>query len=473
MRRAIRAAALKVWIPVERARQRVEDAAMHRAALAGDARSAGRWLRRSAVTRQVSRGGRTRHAVRGPLPPIVSLARGAFTEDAILVAEELGHDEVTLLRRESFKSIARAFLPPEVGDLNYRSAGPAAKVAAATYRDFLRRLWPEFDGPGSCRLVLTANTCYWAEVELGGALDELGVPFVALHKENLKSPGHAQQWLPVYAERRSAFHGTRVLVHNRAEFELQVAGDVAPRERISVVGLARLDAAHRHRRVTVGRRIDGPVLVASFLPGEIRPRLSGFSGTEPRLGLPIPDHDAHPFDFVGASIELHRTAVLLARRLPDVEVIVKGKGLERDRAWVPRLIDHVAGPDGTPPNLTLRFAGDALHLTCTASVVIGFNTTMLLEALAAGRHAVQLVTEEALGAADEFVIDLGAAAAVAHDADEATAIVGRLLDERARVQEELSPDIRQALELWVGNPDGRATQRAAAELSPLLTPPSS
>jgi hypothetical protein len=472
VRAAVRSAARPALMVLERLRHRVEDAALYGAAVSGDARRAARWLRRSAMTRDAAHGG-TRHVARGPLPPIVILARSAFTDDALLVAAELGHDEVTLLRREAFKALARAFLPADVGDLNYRSAGASAMVAMDAYRAFLRELWTEFDPTGACRLVLTANTCYSAEVELGGALDELGIPFVALHKENLKSPGHARQWLPIYAQRRSAFHGARVLVHNRAELELQVAGGVAPAERIDVVGLARLDAAHRHRRATAGRSIDGPVVVASFLPGEIRPRLSGFSGTEPRLGLPVPDAEVHPYDFVGASIELHRAAVLIARRRPDVEVIVKGKGLERHRRWIPRLIAHVAGPAGAPANLTLRFAGDALRLTCEASVVVGFNTTMVLEALAAGRPAVHLVAEEALGPAADFVIGLGSAAPAAHSGEEAATIVGQLLDGDARVPDELAPSVQAVLQEWAGNPDGRATQRTAAVLAPLLTPPSS
>lgn len=456
---------------VVRVRSRRQDRllrALDDAARLGDAPRLARLLRRASL--DVASGSGRLHARRpgATLPPVAVLARSRFTDDVRVLAADLGVDRVLLIPREALKAVAGALLPPDTGDLTYRTVTARDDAPMRRYRALIGDVWDALDPMADVRMVLTANTCYWAEIELGAALDARDVAFVALHKENLKADGHAERWEPVYRDERAPFHGRAVLVQNEDERALQVRGDVSPAERITVVGMARLDAFHAHRRRTAGSIPSGDLVVASLLPGEILPRPRGFAGTSPVLGLPIPGDDQRPEDLVAACLAIHRVAVTLARALPNHRVVVKTKGLPRDRTFVPEVLAHVAGPEGVPANLVVVHGGDAAAITRGAALVAGLNTTMLLEAIAAGRPALVLALGEAADVARRFVIDLDGAAPVATSEDEAVDAAIRLATAPPAVPAELDDATRRVLERWTANADGDASARTVTALRQVL-----
>lgn len=447
----------------QRLYERLERATRHE-----DPAAAARTLR--ALSRDVAAGSGRLHGrrVRDPLPTVAVLARSRFTDDVRMIAKDLDADRVLLIPREALKVMAGVVLPDATSDVDYRRLAAEDPEAFDRYRTFLRTVWRHLDPRGSVRLVLTANTGYWAEVEFGGALEEAGVAFVALHKENLKAPGHAQRWAPVYRTDRAPFKGRAVLVQNDVERSLQVEAGIAPAERIVTVGMARLDAFHTHRVRTAGERPAGDVLVAAFLPGAILPTPPTPPAFDPELGVPLPDVERRPEHLVDACLALHRVAVAVARRAPDRRVVLKTKGREQDRRWTPVLLTAAAGDAGVPENLRIVHGGDAAKMTRTAGVVVGLNSTMLLEAIAAGRPAVSVALGEVRDTARAFLVDLADAAVTVDDEETAVTAIFALAAEPPPVPATLDPAVERVLDRWTGNPDGRATDRTVEALRRLL-----
>lgn len=467
---SLRSPAVRLLVLVRERRWQRLERGLRRAAGLGDARAAARLLRRSSLDVSAAPG-RLRGRGVGRRPPrIAVLARSQFTDDARALAHRLGEERVLLIRREALKALASANLPAGTYDFNYRTVLSDGPDAMRRHRAFLRDVWSALDPHGDVRLVLTANTGYWAEIELGAALEELDVAFVALHKENLKSPGHAARWEPVYRETRAPFLGRAVLVQNAAEADLQVRGGVAPPERITVVGMARLDAFHAHRRRTAGTRTDGDVLFAGFLPGLNLPMPPEPPGRDVDLGVPLPDPERRPEHLVEACLALHRVAIEVARALPERHIVLKTKGREQDRRWTPVLLDRASHGRALPGNLRIVHGGDAPTMTREAAVVVGLNSTMLLEAIAAGRPAVVLELGEMDGPARPFLVPLEGAAAIVRDETEAALTILRIVREAPEVPAELDERTLALLDRWTGNADGRATERTVARLQDLLSP---
>lgn len=459
-------------VRMREARWRRLERQLRRATVRADEERAARLLLRSSLDVATGTGRLRGRPARRPLPRIVVLSRSQFTEDARALAAHLGEDRVLLVRREALKAIAAVNLPAGTGDLDYRRMSMHEESTVLEHRAFLRDVWSALDPRGDIRLVLTANSGYWAEVELGAALEELGVAFVALHKENLKSPGHAARWEPVYRDTRAQFLGRTALVQNSTEADLQVRCGVAPQDRIEVVGMARLDAFHAHRRRTAGTRTDGDVLFAGFLPGLNLPMPPEPPGRDAELGVPLPDPERRPEHLVDACLALHRVAIATARALPERRVVVKTKGREQDRRWAPVLLDHASGGQALPENLLLVHGGDAGAMTRGAAVVVGLNSTMLLEAIAAGRPAVVLELGEMRGPARPFLIDLAGAATIVRDEAEAAPSVMRIVAEAPEVPAELDARALALLERWTGNADGRASERTVERLRAVMAPTS-
>jgi hypothetical protein len=392
---------------------------------------------------------------------VLALDKTGLLEDLQASLVPTGRANIQVLDRGLIKAMARAFIPEEVTDNYYLSDEPHLIAAKAAYRDFLARVWRRLSMLRRIDGVVSANFAYFAERELHAVLEEAGVPFLVMHKENTKTPGRLDFWRQVYGGRRGPFDGRRILVYNEVEKRLQIDCRIAAPERISVTGMPRLDRLHHWRRENAGRPSSGPARVLFFYFGE-------------RTGLPfIPLFGRSIYRGEGGDIDptlkdlnwhdLARDTAEAIRRLavenPDIEVLVKGK---KEHGKGQSLADRMAAGGPLPENLRLVTDGDPFELIVEADVVCGFVTTAMLEALAAGKPVVMPAFAEATDAA--MAPYLMALPGVAELADGPWDLIAKLTAAARRRQApamELAPAVAAELQRWSGNADGAAGRRVA------------
>jgi hypothetical protein len=408
---------------------------------------------------------RTESKRRGSKWHVLLLPRARFTEDAFGALTAIESVAVYTLPRKTVKAIAAAFLPDEVDDNNYISTSRQARAAMLRYRTFLKEFWRHFDPQGRIDAVVTGNFGYCAERELAAALEELGIPFIALHKENSWSAGTQLFWEKVYRERKGPFLGRHILVYSPIERDLQVRAGVIDRSRVEVVGMPRLDEIHRWRMTNVGLKPKPIVLFASFDPDVSMPVLQPDANGRQHILL---DERPGGRNLDALCRSAHRTMVELAHAYPEITVLVKSKGRERDR----RILNELLGVEHQrelPGNLRIILGGSPVPLLFQASVVCGLHSTMLVEALAAGRPVVVPWYAEVLDPEiSRFVFDLGSLITRARSPSALLNEVRTLALACTPVPEVLSPGILSILREWVGNDDGRAGERTAAAMLRIL-----
>jgi glycosyltransferase involved in cell wall biosynthesis len=399
---------------------------------------------------------------------VLLLPKVGLVEDALSALSSAGSVEVLTLPRKTIKAIAGAFLPREVNDNNYLSASPSAKAAMIQYRAFLARFWRALDPHRRIDAVISGNFAYYAEREFAAALEALGVPFIVLHKENSWSPGTQAFWGKIYRERRGPFLGRRILVYSPIERDLQLGAEIVDPQRIEVVGMPRLDEVHRWRAANVGLVPKPTLLFASFPPDVAMPVVQrdtvrgGPKGS--RQGTEMIAETTHSFDVANLCRKTHRAIVELAAACPEITVVVKTKGRQRDRMELLELLG-VRDEHELPSNLRLIHGGSPLPLIFQASVVCGFHSTLLLEALAAGRPVVVPWFDEALDATiRQYVFDLSAAVIRASSPADLIERVRTLALAPMPVPQQLSSETAKILRDWVGNEDGLASERAGAAI---------
>ena len=400
---------------------------------------------------------------------VLLLPRSRFTEDALSALERIDSLSISMLPRKTVKAIAAAFLPDEVDDNNYSSTSEEAHAAMREYRAFLKRFWQHFDPERKFDAVITGNFGYCAERELAAALEEAGVPFVALHKENMWSEGTQSFWEKVYRERKGPFLGRRILVYSPIQRDMQIRAGIADASRIEVVGMPRLDEVHEWRQGNIGLVPNPAVLFVSFHPDVRMPVLRPDSGfLQGRGEYVLLDERPAGSNLDSLCRSAHRAMVDLARAAPDITVLVKSKGRDRDRAILNELLG-VADESELPRNLRVFMAGSPLPLLFQASVVCGLHSTLLLEALAAGRPVVVPWFDEVLDPAiSRYVFDLGEAVTRVGSPEALIDKVRELALARTPVPAELPPETRHVLREWVGNEDGQAGERTAAAILRVL-----
>ncbi len=394
---------------------------------------------------------------------ILILPKDGFTEDIMSALSSADDVEVAALPRLTLREIFRAFLPNSVDDNNYKSAGNEFDRAKSRYRYFLRRLFKTLLHFRRIDAIVTGNFGYRAERELATAMSEMRIPFLALHKENLKTPGRVAFFERIYRERRGAFTGRNILVYNTIEKDLQLRAGIAGAAQIEIVGMPRLDRIHEWRLTNADVALPRRILFFLFSPLTGMPRIVRKG---PTTGAVFhEDADSEAEEGVG-SISLERlcaetcqTILRIARSNPDIEVVVKTKGRQRDLA-------ENAGPLGcdsalpAPPNLRIVHSGDVFPLIAEASVVCGFNSTALLESVAAGKPVVLPWFAEAERAdVQPYLIDLRTLSHVASSPGELYDLLVKHAQSPRPIPAQLGSNETATLEHWTGNVDGRAGER--------------
>lgn len=358
---------------------------------------------------------------------------------------DVGLEVVTLPRREVKRVFAHfcGHIVPPLGDVDYVRDDPAIDEAKRSYRAFLADVVGHYAPSVRLAGIVTANVAYFAERELAGACEEVGVPFLALHKESIRTTAQRERFTRAYREHIGAFTGRAVAVYNEDERASMVAGGIATSERVRVVGCPRIDGLHVHRETASARDVTEHDTIVLF-------------AVDPVAGTWSPLTDAGPAPRWDALAEATERAVIaLAREHPERRVVIKVK-LGREGAVTARL------PGALPANVEVVTGGVATDLLTRASVAVAFNSTVILEAIAAG---VPVIVPVLAGADDTpawryeltgAVVEVGAEDALT-DAILATA--------SPRPLAALTAPMREALTRYVGDADGHAGDRAFAFLA--------
>jgi len=258
------------------------------------------------------------------------------------------------------------FFPPEQRDLACTYGEGAMRDSIARFKAaYISKLARRLVGDVRIDALITpADTFYYLR-PLIEELDALGVPTIVQDKEGTIAPSaimddHAR----VLAERYPPI-GDAYLFWNTIVREFWSRAGLPP-ERAQVLGQPRSDFFfHRERwpaRSALGVRDGRQLLVAFTYDADVYLRV-----TEP-----LPDRPWKPIRDA-----LHAALRRLARERPDVDIVVKAHPQQAELAEV---IAELT--DNPLPNLTVMTgAKTASHLIVHADAIVGFQSTVMIEAM--------------------------------------------------------------------------------------------
>ena len=362
------------------------------------------------------------------------------------------------------RSIASAILSPTLDHNHYLSDDPAEEQSKIEYRKFLEKIWKHFREAKAIDVVLAGNFSYFHQREFGAALKETGTPFIIIHKENVRPPKRIKEyWSHLYKMRRGPFSGRKILVYNNMERELEISSGVAKPRGVIVTGMPRLDRMHRSRREHAGEMFMSTRPQVLFFAFSRDDKLTA-PGRKVSVGAGKGhyqiDGEWGSLNWDGVWAETNRAIVQIARDHPEYRVIIKVKEpfRKRKQSALPEFL-FTDGED-LPSNLKIVFGGDPFDLITASNIIIGFNTTALLEAIAAGKPViVPRFMETADPARRDLIIDLGDAVDYAHSPMELVELICRYAKQPAKVSLNLPSKSSRILRHWVGNDDGAAGRR--------------
>jgi len=412
---------------------------------------------------------------------LLVLPKTGGTEDAVATLSGRGDVGLGLatLPRAELKEAFRSLIGPGhelLRDVDHRPGDAAFDDAKARYRDFLAPVMARLRDECGLAGVLGANVTYYAERELAGACEDIGLPFLVLHKESIRSPRQREAFTRAYRERTGPFTGRAVATYNTAERDSQVTGGVVADA--TVVGCPRIDELHAWR---LGHQdpaaATGPVVLFA-----IDPRAGTWTPYDGEEDLGAPRWERLARDTEAAFVDL-------ARRHPAHPFVIKAKVGHGERLQA-RLDTDL--PGGLPGNVRVLTSGTATDLIVRAAVIVAFNSTVVAEGLAAGVPVVVPAYGEAAEPdAQPWIHPLGDAVNRVTSPDDLATVVlaaqGARAGRAGRAARaggsgpdsgpdsgpgsgpgapggSLTRSARDTLDALVGNSDGRAADRAWAWL---------
>ena len=391
-------------------------------------------------------------------PRIWMLGKEGLTQDLLVSLKEGFWATPVDISRLIPKYIASKYLPSSIDDNNYAIEDDTIVAAKVQYRNAWQEIFRKISKVYRPAAITTGNFGYYAEREMANAAEMEHIPFIAMHKECLKSDGRLDFFKTVY-QHRGKFLGRKILVYNERERNLQIESKVALPEQVVVCGMPRLDRLHHWRTAGKPKRNRPATLLAfGFTPATGLPRVPRKSGK--RVLYEYLDAEHEVLGWYNYFTNYHELLVKIASDNPNWQVQLKLKARPREFEPAMLLLEKLDAPD----NLKVIVGGDPLQYITDADVVCGFNTTGILEGLAAGLPVVTPMFDEALDPVmQKYVAVFGKATYEPTDPHLTYKILTELMSNRSEATTTLDQNAAEALDFWVSNSDGRAAERVRKE----------
>ena len=236
--------------------------------------------------------------------------------------------------------------------------------------------------------LMSCSFFYRADIDWQRACSNAKIPFFALHKENMQDGVIYEQMVKRYSSMEIHFFGQRLFLYNHLVKKVILDSNVCDPDIVKVTGAARMDSLFKKVQ---NNEIAKPKRQVTLFSSH---HCIGLLQVPDAVHYFSPDPDE---GFVEYFDLVHGHIIEFANNNPDIEVYIKPK-------WGGGWIDHIEsagkkmGLDTHQiPNLHITWTKQAQDLIESSSVVIGINSTTLLESLIVGRPVVMPLFAEAAG----------------------------------------------------------------------------
>ncbi|OGY43099.1 MAG: hypothetical protein A2729_05815 [Candidatus Buchananbacteria bacterium RIFCSPHIGHO2_01_FULL_39_14] len=299
---------------------------------------------------------------------VLCLGRSIFTNDIEALAHFGKKIKYLVINLKYFDFLLNHFILAEdfknITESNYHNAnfGQAGKQNLNQYLKKVLPYWQRFSGFSA---VMSGNFGYVQQQELAKVCEAKRVPFIVLNKEGIAIPGAFEKYTEQYKNHH--FFGAKMLLYNKqikkALLTTKIAG--LTEDKLKIVGVPRLDY-YFFERTNNNSANQKKITFFSFFPRD-------------KFWYAIAN-DQELNQIENRSIEFHYWVMLFAQKYPEYQVIIKTKVAEHYVDYVSKILKERFNEPIN--NLKIINVGNPVELIKQAKVILGFNSTTLLEAIA-------------------------------------------------------------------------------------------
>ena len=221
-----------------------------------------------------------------------------------------------------------------------------------------------FDG------IINFNVFYYGDVELQKVSKSLGVKFFTIHKEALKPPLYQKYFKWIYRNTSNKFYGNKILTYNNFEKKLMVDSNIAPENKIKVIGMPRLIKSFNISKLK-NKNLNKKIILYSSLFRKL-PYFNNPDYIKPKHKIFNHKSDLNFFEIQKKTLKLLSTFL---NRNENARLTLKVR-IGHEKLFRKELLH---------PKIDIIEGGSGHYLLENHDIVFAFNSTIILEALAANK----------------------------------------------------------------------------------------
>ncbi len=259
-----------------------------------------------------------------------------------------------------------------ISDNKYLTNNKETEISKEYYQKFIIKLLNNLKKIFPVNAFIGFNFRYHAERELHAACTKSKIPFLVLHKESTATEYEKKFISKVHRNYIGRYQGKKIGVYSNDEKRLLIKSKIVKKNQVNVIGCSRLDQSFRLKDETPENQI--LYYIIDYHRG-LPNRFFKIYGTKFFQEL-IDKKHLKNFNWKKQHLETLRNLKNFAIKNPKVKIILKGKqGNNLNKSEYHKL----------PSNIKFFHGGIGNKLIHKSKIIIGLNTTALLEGIAANR----------------------------------------------------------------------------------------
>lgn len=238
------------------------------------------------------------------------------------------------------------------------------------YLNFLMKILIKINKIYKIDGIIGFNYVYFAEKDLHTACTKLKIPFLLLYKEGVSTDTELKYLEYSLRKSKIKFEGSKIAVYSNYTKKLLYQTNFFDKNKIEVVGCSRLGRSFSYKNKIPKKQI---VYYAIQNDRGLAHRFLKSFGNKFFKDLEYHKHYNAKYNWNDMHTKVLKILKKFAINNPEIKIIIKVKTGVSMRSH------------SLPENIKLLYYGTGHHLLETSKVVIGWNTTAILEGIAANR----------------------------------------------------------------------------------------
>ena len=241
------------------------------------------------------------------------------------------------------------------------------------YKDFLVAFLQVLKKKYNFNILISFSFLYYAERELHEACSQLKIPFLILHKESIHSEIQRKYFLYTYTKINEKFKGYKIAVYSKYAKKLLIDSKIVNNQKIDVVGCSRLSESFSYKKLEPKNQI----LYYAIQNNRGLPTvLMNTFGKKFFKDMKNDISFNSKYNWDKLHFKTLKVLKTFAKNNPNILINIKVKHGESSKKK-----EYLNLPD----NIKIFHLGAGHTLLKESKVVIGWNTTSVLEGIAANR----------------------------------------------------------------------------------------